>query len=302
MTQQYGALLADCRKLASADAADRLLVLVTDRAGATHVANKGLLPSTTGGGPRLVGTTEIERLPASAIGTLSYVGPWIPISVELIWRAIRVGRGRTSSGGSPFSLPRSSEGRAGGVHPVDETSWCYFRCLVQASYREARHIGPPGDSMARCEVTSEFGRAAAQCSRNRARLKGLDLWRSTEPAQSTAEVLAPYVSASGLAPEELPGLFLLAAWQPSYGGRPWSRIAEVMLRLREAIDQGDVTAAETLRERLAAFVTTPGHSCRAPRSGRAIGGFGRSGRSCVPDGEMGVIPTPLDAEEQRRRR
>lgn len=86
LTQQYGALLADCRKLASADAADRLVVLVTDKAGATHMANKDLLPSSTGGGPRLVGTMEIEKLPATAVGFLSYSGPWIPISVELIWR------------------------------------------------------------------------------------------------------------------------------------------------------------------------------------------------------------------------
>ncbi len=76
-----------CRKLASAEAADRLLVLVTDRAGVTHIANKGLLPSSIGSGPRLIGTTEIERLPATAVGFLSYSGPWIPVSVELLWRA-----------------------------------------------------------------------------------------------------------------------------------------------------------------------------------------------------------------------
>jgi hypothetical protein len=87
LTQQYGALLADCQKLASADAADRLVVLVTDRAGATHLANKGQLPSSTGGEPCLVGTMEVEKLPTTAVGFLSYSGPWIPISVELIWRA-----------------------------------------------------------------------------------------------------------------------------------------------------------------------------------------------------------------------
>lgn len=134
------------------------------------------------------------------------------------------------------------------MHPVDGTSWCYFRCLVQASYREARHIGPPGDFDAKCHVTGGFSEAAALCSRNRKRLKSLDLWRSTERAKSTVEVLAPYMSVSGLAPEELPELFVLSTWQPGYGGHPWAHIAGVMSQLREAINEGGVTTVLALCE------------------------------------------------------
>ncbi len=88
MTQQYGELLGDCNKLASADAAERLLVLVTDRAGATHVANKGLLPTSTVGGPKAIGLSEIERLaPSAGRRFLGSAGRWIPMSVKLVWRA-----------------------------------------------------------------------------------------------------------------------------------------------------------------------------------------------------------------------
>jgi hypothetical protein len=132
------------------------------------------------------------------------------------------------------------------MHSVGETSWCYFRCLVQASYREARHIGPPGDHEAKCEVTDKFAEAAALCARNRTTLKGLGLWKSSERAETTPEVLAPYVSASGLDPEELPELFLHSGWRTSYGGPLWSRIAEVMNRLRTAIDEGDNAMAHAL--------------------------------------------------------
>jgi hypothetical protein len=132
------------------------------------------------------------------------------------------------------------------VHSVGETSWCYFRCLVQASYREARHIGPPGDFEAKCEVTGKFAEAAALCARNRTRLKGLGLWKSSERAETTAEVLAPYVSTSGLDAEEVPELFLHSGWQPRYGGPLWSRIAEVMNQLKMAIDEGEVATAQAL--------------------------------------------------------
>jgi hypothetical protein len=89
MTQQYGALLADCNKLASVDAADRLLVLVTDRAGTTHVANKKLLPIQQEAGPRLLETMDIEHLAPTARGIVQFTGPWISMSVDLIWRASR---------------------------------------------------------------------------------------------------------------------------------------------------------------------------------------------------------------------
>lgn len=129
---------------------------------------------------------------------------------------------------------------------MTEGIWCYFRCLVQACYREARHIGPLGDQEAKCRVAEDFAVAATQCQRNRANLKGLHLWEQTQLARTTAEVLAPYVAASGLAPEELPKLFALPSWQAKYGGDPWACIAEVMLALRVAIDADDAQRAQGL--------------------------------------------------------
>lgn len=131
---------------------------------------------------------------------------------------------------------------------MTESAWCYFRCLVHACYREARHIGPPEDPDARCKATGVFTGAATLCQSNRALLKGLVLWERTELARTTADVLAPYVAASGLPPEQLPRLFNLPAWRRKYGGPLWARIAEVMLELRDAIDLADAPRAQALCE------------------------------------------------------
>lgn len=124
--------------------------------------------------------------------------------------------------------------------------WCYFRCLVQAAYREARHIGPPGDQGANCVATGEFSMAAELCSRNRTVLKTLDLWKRTDRAGSTDDVLEPYLAHTGLRPEELPAVFRLPGWRPGYGGEPWARIAEVLVKLRDAIDERNEAEAERL--------------------------------------------------------
>jgi hypothetical protein len=86
LTQQFGALLADCRKLASIDARDRLLVLVTDSVGFTHLANKALLPVNTVGRDRIVTDMDIESLPATASRNVLYAGPWLPLTASLVWR------------------------------------------------------------------------------------------------------------------------------------------------------------------------------------------------------------------------
>jgi hypothetical protein len=126
--------------------------------------------------------------------------------------------------------------------------WCYFRCLVQACYREARHLGPPTDAAARCKGTGDFAAAAALCQSNRAALKGLRLWEQTKVASTITDVIEPYMAASGLLPEQLPSLFTLDSWHYNFGGRRWATIAEVMVHLRDAIDAADAPRAEALCE------------------------------------------------------
>jgi hypothetical protein len=88
MTQQFGALLADCRKLAAADAADRFLVLVSDRTGATHIANKAMLPLSPSAQPRVIAAADLSALPETARRFAMQGGSWITLSVQLVWRGV----------------------------------------------------------------------------------------------------------------------------------------------------------------------------------------------------------------------
>lgn len=127
--------------------------------------------------------------------------------------------------------------------------WCFFRCLVQASYRELRHIGPQGDAQAKCKVSGKFSKSAEQCSRSRETLRSLDLWKRVAAAKTTEEVLAPYIAHTGLQPDDLPAVFRLSGWQRCYGGERWARIAETLVELRVAIDErNDVKAGRLCDE------------------------------------------------------
>lgn len=73
-----------------------------------------------------------------------------------------------------------------------EVAWCVFRNLVHAVYREARHLGPPGDHTAKLVVSDgAFASAAARCRVSRAVLKTTQLYQRTANAPSTEAVLRP---------------------------------------------------------------------------------------------------------------
>ena len=131
---------------------------------------------------------------------------------------------------------------------MTERAWCYFGCLAQACYREARHIGQVGDGGAKCAIppTDALAAVAAKCKSKRTVLEGVALWERARLARTTDEVLAPYVDATGLAPAMLPSLFRLPQWRPSYGGEPWACIAESLLKLKDAIDSDATDSAEDL--------------------------------------------------------
>jgi hypothetical protein len=86
LTQQFGDLLADCSKLASAPADDRVLVLVTDAAGYTHLTNKSMLPTVTTSPAKTLTEEDVRGLAATASRVALYPGPWPRLSVQLIWR------------------------------------------------------------------------------------------------------------------------------------------------------------------------------------------------------------------------
>lgn len=127
---------------------------------------------------------------------------------------------------------------------MTERAWCTFRCLVQAVYREVRHLGPAGDVEARCRVDAEYTTAATRCKANRVLLQGLTLWQRGRTATRPDEVLALYQAATGLAPEDRPAVFRLPVWTTSSGER-WAVIAEALLELRAALVAGNEPAADT---------------------------------------------------------
>jgi len=116
---------------------------------------------------------------------------------------------------------------------TDETllsrEWCVFRNLVHAVYREARHLGPLGDYQARVTVSKgSLLTCANRCRQERLDLKSAKLYRLTEKATNTNEVLGPYQEKTGLTLDDLILLFKLPNWRQSYGGPKWVTIAETL--------------------------------------------------------------------------
>jgi hypothetical protein len=121
--------------------------------------------------------------------------------------------------------------------------FCYFRNLVHTVYREARHVGPPGDSEAKLEVaTGRYTEAARKCRAARQRLKGTELFKMMATA-STRDILKQYVAVTGLEVPDLVVLFRQPGWKANYGGPRWAVIAETLLRLQTALDAGNLDAA-----------------------------------------------------------
>ncbi len=94
MTKQYGDLLADARKLADKlDLNERYIVLITDRAGLTHVSNKPLLP-TVWDRRREVTGARVRRQAPTAFKAATADGEWIDITTQMVWRDNKVGPDR----------------------------------------------------------------------------------------------------------------------------------------------------------------------------------------------------------------
>ena len=80
-------------KLAAASLTDRYLVLITDRAGLTHVSNKSLLPTVWDRRREVTGAkVRSQKLTAASAATAA--GEWIDITTQMVWRNNKVGTDR----------------------------------------------------------------------------------------------------------------------------------------------------------------------------------------------------------------
>jgi hypothetical protein len=124
-------------------------------------------------------------------------------------------------------------------------AWCYFRNLVHTTYREARHVGPSWDHMAKLCLPDNhrLTEAAKRCSSKRALLKGTSLFKQTAAAKSVDDVVQPYRDAIGLDLADLASLFAERGWASRYGGQKWVAIARAAAELAEALNSGDLEAA-----------------------------------------------------------
>ena len=155
---------------------------------------------------------------------------------------------------------------------MDDLALCTFRNLAQATYREARHIGPPGDRRAKFVVPDgHYVAAATRCSSRRGELQGLGQYDASEGAASTADVLAPYRALTGLEPEDLAALFRSDGWQPKYGGERWAAIVETLIKLRSAIDADDEELALTVCEEVQHLEHNSGPLVPSPEQWEADG-------------------------------
>ncbi len=132
---------------------------------------------------------------------------------------------------------------------IRSRTWCVFRNLVHAVYREVRHLGPSGDQDARVTVSDGPLLPSAVRSRNaRAKLKSVDLHKLTAQARTVADVLKPYVDTTGLLVDEVIRVFKLPNWKRGYGGPKWARIAETLRDLAAALEAGDIVRASHISD------------------------------------------------------
>ncbi len=126
-----------------------------------------------------------------------------------------------------------------------QRAWCYLRNLVHTVYREARHVGPLGDSGAKLRLSTDhpLAAAASRCSKNRALLKGTSLFKQTTVAKSVDDVLRPYRDTTALELADLTLLFAEPGWAVRYGGPKWAVIGEATAELADALNSGKLDAA-----------------------------------------------------------
>lgn len=142
---------------------------------------------------------------------------------------------------------------------LNRVAWCFFRNLVHAVYREARHVGSAGDAAAKLVIDdSRYAAAAAKCKSNRSLLDSKEPYSQTGSARTPEDVLCPYVRLTALTPEDLVEVYESSGWKPKYGGKKWAMIARSLIALRDALLKADVGAAGKLCDNLASLCHNSG--------------------------------------------
>lgn len=89
-TQLFGQLLADFNKVAELDAANRLVLFVSDAPGMTYLRNSGLLPLSVDDSGLLT-TRKVQSLPKTASAQAFSAGEWRDLEAKLLWMEQRAG-------------------------------------------------------------------------------------------------------------------------------------------------------------------------------------------------------------------
>lgn len=134
----------------------------------------------------------------------------------------------------------------------DEQVLCFYRNLVHTCYREARHLGAPGQSQARLVVRDPELQAAMAKIRNwRDRLEDGSLFEKVVERTAPERIRQPWEEATGLTLDQLQELFARPGWSRSYGGPRWAAIVELTRRLGAALDAGNADAAAKICDEVA---------------------------------------------------
>lgn len=140
-----------------------------------------------------------------------------------------------------------------------QISLYFFRKLVYLLYLEIGALKP--------EIHPEIAKKAdmknAFFQREKER-QAVDLYRRTEQATQTAEILAPYEERTRLTLEDIHRAFVEGDWRNkfgsfNFGGPKWERIAAATLELRKLIDMQDWDAADELLHEIKGLRTNQGY-------------------------------------------
>jgi len=134
----------------------------------------------------------------------------------------------------------------------------FFRKVVFCLYREAGAMNE--NTHAELAQKAQLKTAYFQGARKR---MAAQIYHQIKKETQTGRILMPFMLRTGLNLEDLQQLFAEGNWQGKFkkifqGGPKWARIAEEAIRLRDAIDEADWSAALLVTHTLKGMKTNNG--------------------------------------------